>query len=122
MQTEPLSIAVPKTEGSPAFVLHIVPICRNARDLFPQADTLLIVSSTDGVPRIEQSVLCELYDFTRAEASVAAALLEGLSLAEIAERRGVTRETIRFQLKQVLAKTGSRSQADFIRRLAPVAF
>lgn len=50
----------------------------------------------------------------------ASGLLEGRTVEELAQSRGVGRETVRGQVKAVLAKTGCRSPADFIRRLAPL--
>ena len=43
---EPLFIAVPQTEASPALILHVLPLCKNARDLFAEARALLIASAT----------------------------------------------------------------------------
>ncbi|WP_161783889.1 hypothetical protein [Bosea sp. LC85] len=50
----------------------------------------------------------------------ASGLLEDRAVEELAQSRGVGRETVRGQVKAVLAKTGCRSQAGFIRRLAPL--
>lgn len=115
------SLAVPRRDDRAAFILHVLPIRRQARDIFARAQAMLVVTSSDRRLRIETSLLCELYDLTRAEANVARKLLEGLSVDEIATAHQVGRETIRSQLKRVLSKTGSQSQADFIRRLAPLA-
>lgn len=60
-------------------------------------------------------VLRSMYGLTEAEALVAAAICEGRSLNEYARQRGVSTETVRYQLKRSLAKTGSRRQADLIR-------
>lgn len=115
------SIPVPRRDESPAFIIHVLPIRRQARDIFARTQAMLVVTASERSLRIETSLLCELYDLTRAEAAVANRLLEGLSVEEIAIAHQVSRETIRSQLKRVLAKTGSQSQADFIRRLAPLA-
>ena len=50
----------------------------------------------------------------------ASGLLEGRTVEDLAQSRGVGRETVRGQVKAVLAKIGYRSQADFIRWLAPL--
>lgn len=113
------SIPVPHRDDRPAFVIHVLPIRRQALDIFSRAQAMLVVTTSDRSLRIEASLLCELYDLTRAEAAIAAGLLEGLTAEELALSRSVNRETVRSQIKQVLAKTGCRSQSDFIRRLAP---
>ncbi|CAH1650918.1 DNA-binding transcriptional regulator, CsgD family [Hyphomicrobiales bacterium] len=115
------SIPVPRKDDRPAFIVHVLPIRRQALDIFSRSQAMLVVTTSERSLRIEASLLCELYDLTRAEAAVANGLLDGQSVEEISVSRGVARETIRSQIKRILAKTGCRSQADFIRRLAPLA-
>lgn len=100
------SIALPSLDDSPAFIRHITPIRRQARDVFSRAEAILVVTTSDRSLRTETSILCEPYDLTRAEAAIANGLLDGLSADEIAAVRGVGRETIRTQIKRVLGKTG----------------
>lgn len=59
--------------------------------------------------------LRETYDLTAAEADILVRLVEGHSIVEIARSRGVTRETVRAQLKALMKKTRTRRQADLIR-------
>lgn len=82
---------------------------------------MLVVSTADRSLRIASSLPCELYDLTRAEAAVASVMLEGLTAEALATLRGVGRETVRSRIKKAPAKTGCRSQGDFIRRPAPLA-
>jgi DNA-binding CsgD family transcriptional regulator/PAS domain-containing protein len=58
-----------------------------------------------------------LYGLTAAEARLAAALAGGASLSGYSEQRGIAVGTARNQLKQVLAKTFTRSQSDLVRVL-----
>lgn len=62
--------------------------------------------------------LRESYGLTAAEASVAVCLAGGLSTNEIAERRQVSRGTVRSQLKQIFVKLGVRRQAEVVRLLS----
>ncbi len=58
-----------------------------------------------------------LFGLTPAEAALATELTAGYSLAEAAERLGVTRETARSRLKQIFAKTETGRQAELVRLL-----
>lgn len=77
-----------------------------------------LVTISDRSSGSRNSGLCdrlqELYRLTGAEAAVAVSLTEGHSLAEIAAARGTSLETVRSQLKQVLAKTGTRRQGEMV--------
>jgi DNA-binding CsgD family transcriptional regulator len=52
------------------------------------------------------------------EAEVAALLVSGYNLHEVAQRWGVSEHTARAQLKSIFRKTGIRSQSDLVRRVA----
>jgi len=53
---------------------------------------------------------------TRSEAEIAIGICRGSALDELASARRVSFHTVRNQLKSALSKTGSRSQADLVRR------
>ena len=53
-----------------------------------------------------------LYGLTPAESRVADLLLQGLDAGEAANRLGLTLGTVRLQTKRVMAKTGTRRQAE----------
>src|SRR5262249_3847320 len=57
------------------------------------------------------------FGLTPAEARVACDLLEGQSLSDISDARGIGRETLRTQLRNVFDKTGVRRQADLVKVL-----
>lgn len=115
------SIPVPRRDDHPPFIIHVLPIRRQARDIFSRAQAMLVVTTSSRALRIEASLLCELFDLTRAEAAVANRILEGLTINEIAVEHRISRETVRSHVKRILGKTGSQSQAEFILRLAPLA-
>lgn len=60
---------------------------------------------------------------TPAEAKLAGAIVRGQSLYECADRMGLSRHTVRNQMRALLSKTGSRDQTEFVRtvhlRLSP---
>ena len=59
-------------------------------------------------------MLGQLYGLTLAEARLVEALLTGDTLQEYADRQGIRVNTARVYMKHVLAKTGTRRQAELI--------
>ena len=57
------------------------------------------------------------HGLTPRERAILSALLEGLSIKEIATQSVRAEATVRMQVKSLLHKTGARSQADLIRRV-----
>jgi DNA-binding CsgD family transcriptional regulator len=108
------SIAIPATDDSTACVAHLLPVRRQARDIFNGACNLLVVTSLTNPTAPPADVLNGLFDLSPAEARVARGLVEGNSLEDIARATNLSRETIRTQLKFVLAKTGTRRQAELV--------
>jgi DNA-binding CsgD family transcriptional regulator len=62
--------------------------------------------------------LADLLRLTPAERRVAEGLLEGLTLADLAERHWLSQETIRSQLKSLFHKTGTNRQGELLSLLA----
>lgn len=79
-----------------------------------QGEVILYLSDPESALSVPADILHSLYGLTPAEANVAILLANGLSLAGIAEQKGVGIETVRSQLKSVFAKTGVRKQSELI--------
>ena len=107
-------------DGRAAHVAHLVPMRRAAQDIFTRAYALLIFTpvTTKRSPPVE--LLRSLFDLTVAEARVARGLASGQSLDEVAEQGGVSRNTVRTQLQQVMGKMGCERQAEVTAMLANV--
>ena len=60
-------------------------------------------------------MLRSAFEFTPAETDVVRALTEGQTLQQIADGRGRSVDTIRAQLKSIMAKTETRSQTELVR-------
>nr|WP_255616854.1 helix-turn-helix transcriptional regulator [Aurantimonas sp. VKM B-3413] len=54
------------------------------------------------------------YGLTKAEASIAALLKEGVSVKAIAEQRSGSEATVRTHIKSILHKTGTKRQAELV--------
>jgi DNA-binding CsgD family transcriptional regulator/PAS domain-containing protein len=77
----------------------------------------LFLSQPDFQICLNPADLSAVFLLTPAEARLAVALARGASLASYSTSRGISVGTARNQLKQVLAKTSSRSQSELVRTL-----
>jgi DNA-binding CsgD family transcriptional regulator len=108
------SIPVPAVDEAAPCVAHLIPVRRQARDILTGASALIVVTSLAPPKAPPAAVLHGLFDLSPAEARVACALIQGQSVEEIAAINVLSRETIRAQLKSVLAKTGTKRQAELV--------
>jgi DNA-binding CsgD family transcriptional regulator/PAS domain-containing protein len=92
------------TEGGAGEVLALVILRPINRKASPHAD-----------------VLCEMFDFSRAEAEVAVALTGGASAEDVARKRGVSLMTVRTQIRAILGKSEAENLRDFERTMATLA-
>ncbi len=76
---------------------------------------VMIISSDIQWPAGFSDMLRAAFEFTPAESDVVRALTEGRTLQQIAQERGRSIDTIRAQLKSVMAKTETRSQTELVR-------
>jgi DNA-binding CsgD family transcriptional regulator len=81
---------------------------------------LLLVLLIDGrrALRWRAEHIAQLFGLTPAEGRLAHALASGKTLMEHASGTGVSLNTVRSQLRHVLAKAGMRRQTDLVRALA----
>jgi DNA-binding CsgD family transcriptional regulator len=114
------SIPVAATAGLPPTILHLIPARGAAHDIFSGAHAILV--ATPLAPNFESAPAVELvqglFDLTPAEARVARAIAQRKTIDGIATEFAVSRETIRTQVKSVLAKTGYARQSDLALTLA----
>lgn len=91
---------------------HVIPIdsVKNG----PMANVRVILIANRAGPREAPSplLLQRLFGLSPAEARVACGIVEGQTLAAMADAFGVSRETVRSQLKRVLAKSGADRQVE----------
>ncbi|MBM1219474.1 helix-turn-helix transcriptional regulator [Ponticoccus sp. SC2-23] len=87
------------------------------RRLAPRGEEpfVLAITSELGWPPGFERLLSEAFDLTSAEAQIVHGLSDGSSVTEIAQQRDRSVETIRAQVKSIMAKTGTRSQPELVR-------
>src|ERR1700733_15364104 len=114
------SIAVPADANGTALIIHLIPVRRSAHDIFGPAMAVLVVTPLGSSETLSGDLLDGLFDLSPAEIRAAQGLLAGKSIDDIATDLGLSRETIRSQVKAVLSKTGTSRQADLIALLSNV--
>jgi DNA-binding CsgD family transcriptional regulator len=117
------TVAIPRPESRHPLLALVVPVPRDDRRLgIEGAAALVLVRDPDKAPPAPpRELLRRMCGLTQAEAETAGLLGEGLSLREVSERRRVTFETARFQLRAVLEKTGCRRQAELLMLLGSLS-
>lgn len=82
-----------------------------------QPAATVFITDPEHKPEHSTALLTRLYGFTPAEATLAAMLLHGASITEVADQLCVTHHTARTHLKSIFLKTGVKRQAELIRLL-----
>jgi len=80
--------------------------------------TVVFIKNVSRVPMHREALLRDLYDLTLAEVRVCVALLDGVTVNEIAEDQRVTPDAILYHCKNILRKSGTSRQPDLIRTLS----
>jgi DNA-binding CsgD family transcriptional regulator/PAS domain-containing protein len=110
-------VSATRAEGRPLSLLVIA--LRTVIDWLPQAKPVAVIFITDpdrgALP--DGAQLQRQFGLTPAESRFALEILKGDGIAATAERLGILPGTARTHLHRVLAKTGTKRQADLVRLL-----
>jgi DNA-binding CsgD family transcriptional regulator len=105
------------------FALTVLPVRRNNQRTALQGVLPLFVPGTVALAILRPLLppasdpaaqLSQRYGLTRSEIRLALALREGGTLSAVADRLGVSRETVRSHLRSVFAKTGTHRQRELV--------
>ena len=116
-------LSVARPSGRQALVLLVAPLPPFSASRFWRAEPAVAVFITDPEARPPEAAqrFAQTFGFTPAEARLAAGLAAGDSLDDIAGRLGLSKHTLRAQLKALMSKTETRRQAELVRLLTAVA-
>lgn len=81
---------------------------------------LVLLRSNKGESEFLINSLRRLFRLSPAEASIAVSLGAGIDLTELARQRGVKLNTLRSQVASIMAKTGTRRQAQLVALVARI--
>ncbi len=112
------TLRLPRPSGKPDLTLVAVPLpLRTAGPGAHHPAVLLQVADPSARANPHRALLLEAFELTPAEADLAADLLAGLSVREIAAGTGRSIATVRTHLASLLAKTGTARQSELVRLL-----
>ena len=109
-------MSVSRPSGRRAFPVMLTPLLSTTPEsTLTDAVAVLYVSDLEAHSLPRSETLRSLYSLTSAEIELVELLCDGASLEEAAERRGVTMNTARSQLKQIFLKTNTSRQGELVR-------
>jgi DNA-binding CsgD family transcriptional regulator len=112
------SMQVGRPNGRQSYILTVAPL--GAELTAHQRPLAMILVADPDELSPSATDLAELFGLSPAEARLAAALMTGAKLSEIAASSGVRITTLRTQLSSILRKVGVQRQADLVRMLSSV--
>jgi DNA-binding CsgD family transcriptional regulator len=107
-------------DGGPWLLIEAMPVTSASIEIFDGCLAILVVSDVTQPHFTDVALLGLVFGLTAAEARLALALSMGQDLDSAAAAFGVSRQTVRSQLKTIFAKTGWRRQAELVARVAHV--
>jgi len=110
------AMVVPR-DGRLPLTMIVAPLRPLGIGVQTQPLALVIVRDPEAAT-LSTTALRELFGFTRSEAVIARDLASGLSLDDVAERRGIGAATARSHLKRILSKTDTHRQAEAVALIA----
>lgn len=114
--TAPLPVTpmiVRRTAKQP-LVIRVLPVAGPARTPFLGARVLLLLSDLQRRLQPPASILSHIFGLTPAEARLASVMAAGISIERAADQLGLSRATVRNQLKAVFAKTATHRQSELV--------
>ncbi|MEO1381372.1 MAG: helix-turn-helix transcriptional regulator, partial [Pseudomonadota bacterium] len=114
-------ISVARPSGLTPFLLDIGPISDANGELEAGLDgALLTIIDPERIPYLRLDRFTKLYGLTQAETDVCRWIVDGASIAEIAERRSTSPVTAKNQVSAVLSKAGVGSRIELVRLILRV--
>jgi DNA-binding CsgD family transcriptional regulator len=111
------ALAMPRPSGRRPLQITVTPVARSNEyvDHPGRAKAALFITDPDRTAAGNNEALRQTYGLTATEARVACAVADGLRVAQIADLVHLTGNTVRWYIKQALAKTGTSTQAQLVR-------
>lgn len=105
---------IARNGNKPPLSILVTPFTSTGKITYKSDLVALLINDPEIQQEINEPLLMSLYSLTAAEARLAKALVEGLTLDEIANKFHVSRNTLRTQLKNTFEKTGTHRQTELV--------
>jgi DNA-binding CsgD family transcriptional regulator len=99
-------------------VIHALPVEGVASSPFLGAGLILILTDLDAKSSLQREVLAQAFGLTPSESRLGVLIGTGISIEEAADRLGLSRETVRNELKAIFGKTETHRQGELVALLA----
>ncbi len=108
-------LALPRV-GRPPLTLHVCPVPPHRWDFCaPGVAVAVLVRDPETPFEVDPESVGRVLGLTKPESRIAALLVRGLTIPEIATALYRSEHTVRWTLKRAMARTGSKRQADLVR-------
>lgn len=115
------SFTLDRPSGSDPFLMQVAPLNEPKGEIgFAIHGALVFVIDPENRSVISTEGMELLYGLTEAEAAICRLMIDGHATNAMADIRNVSPETIKSQIKSIMAKTGSRHRSDIIRQALTV--
>jgi DNA-binding CsgD family transcriptional regulator len=111
-------VAVPRPEGLPLSLLVSPYRAPLTSDPHMHGTALILFTDPESQADVPERTLAQMLGLSPAEGRLIAALVAGQSITEYAERVGVSKNTVKTQMRQIFNKTGYNRYADIVRAVA----
>ncbi|HEU4429253.1 MAG TPA: hypothetical protein VFT98_10910 [Myxococcota bacterium] len=110
------ALAISRPSGKRPYVALVTPL-RSANEYAPhgRAAAAVFVTDPESEATPDETLLRAAFGLTRAESRVAMRIAQGQRFSDVTQELGIGAATGRTHLRNVFAKTGTRTQAQFVR-------
>ncbi len=110
------SMAVERLWPLSRLMLHITPVTVHSIDFgIPRISALVLIVDPAAKPAVDPDIIAAILGLTRAESRIAASLVEGQTVRDIAVMTDRAESSVRWLIKQIHSKLGISRQADLVR-------
>jgi DNA-binding CsgD family transcriptional regulator len=111
-------VAVPRPEGLPLSLLISPYRAPLASDAQMYGTALIVFADPETQQAIPERTLATMLGISPAEGRLIGALMAGESLQDYADRIGISKNTVKTQMRQIFNKTGYNRHGDIVRAVA----